>query len=331
MDKANKKRIVKARIILALMLLCAANIMRVPKRVLELKEYPKIAQEATKISIIPEDTDFTYAVSEPLPEFVPLSHNYISQLTDFNYLTRSIFLTDPRTKLLESDIDILEFLEKDFTIDTNTDEPQILIFHTHSMEMFADSDPSDPMTGVLGVGKYLAEILEREHGIKSIHHTERFDVVDGIPQRQGSYARMEPAIRQILEDNPSIQVVIDLHRDGVGAHVAPMVTYIDGKRTAQIMLVNGLSRRYRNGEITPVTWLPNPYQKENLAFSFNLQLSANQMYPGFARRVYLLEYRYSLHMAPRSILLEVGAQNNTLLEALNSVYPAANVIASVIK
>jgi stage II sporulation protein P len=196
--------------------------------------------------------------------------------------------------------------------------------------MFADSDPDDEMTGVFGVGAYLAEILREEHGLNVLHHMERFDVVNGIPNRRGSYERLEPAVRKILADNPSIQVVIDLHRDGVGSHVQPMVTYINGERAAQIMFVNGLNRRYRNGVITPVNHLPNPYQRENLAFSFNLQLAANQMYPGLARRIYLLEFRYSLHMAPRSILLEVGAQNNTFQEALNSMPPVANIIAAVV-
>jgi stage II sporulation protein P len=155
-------------------------------------------------------------------------------------------------------------------------------------------------------------------------------MVGGLPHRPGSYERLEPVIRQILADNPSIQMVIDLHRDGVGEHVAPMVTYINGKRTAQIMLVNGLQRRYRNGIITNVYHLPNPYQRDNLAFSLNLQLAANQLYPGLARRIYLLEFRYSLHMAPLSILLEVGAQNNTFQEALNAMHPMANIIAAVV-
>jgi stage II sporulation protein P len=264
------------------------------------------------------------------PKLVPLSDEYITQLSDFNYLSRNIFLADPRTRLLPSDIDILSFLAKDQTIDTSVDGPQILIFHAHSMEMFADSDPRDPMTGVFGVGAYLAEILTRDHGINVKHYMARFDMVGGLPHRPGSYERLEPVIRRILEDNPSIQMVIDLHRDGVGEHVAPMVTYIDGIRTAQIMLVNGMQRRYRNGIITPVHHLPNPYQQDNLAFSLNLQLAANQLYPGLARRIYLLEFRYSLHMAPLSILLEVGAQNNTFQEALNAMHPMANIIAAVV-
>jgi len=277
------------------------------------------------------DVIFTPAGERQIrPQLTPLSTEYIARLSNFNYLTHNIFLTDPRTKLLPTDINIPEFLEKDLTIDTSVQGPQVLIFHAHSMEMFVDSNPNDPMTGVFGVGRYLAEILANDHGIEVMHYMGRFDVVNGQPHRPGSYERLEPVIRQILEDNPSIQMVIDLHRDGVPEHLPPFVTYVDGQRTAQIMFVNGLSRRYRNGEILPVPWLPNPYQQENLALSLNLQLAANQLYPNLTRRIYLLEFRYSLHMSPLSILLEVGAQNNTLQEALNAMHPTANVIAAVV-
>jgi len=320
-----KIQIIKSRAILAMILFCAAVSSRLPSRAhaLELKEYPMFSQQSTKKIAASEKISHTRE-TKPQEIFIPASQNF-----DFEYVAKNIFLADPRTKFLESDIDIEEFLAKDFSFEKNFSAPQILIFHAHSMEMFADST-DDPMTGVFGVGKYLADVLQNEFGLRTLHHTERFDVVDGIPQRQGSYERLEPSIRKILADNPSIEMVIDLHRDGVGAHVAPMVTEINGKRTAQIMFVNGLQRRYRNGEILPVTWLENPYRRENLAFSFNLQLAANNLYPGFARRIYLLEYRYSLHMVPRSILLEVGAQNNTFQEALNAVFPIAKVIASVV-
>ncbi|MCL2577594.1 MAG: stage II sporulation protein P [Defluviitaleaceae bacterium] len=336
-----KKSIIKARALLGLMLLFGAAFFSAgvssrgnDETLIEfvaLLGAPNYSVEKHSDAIEMRNTYLSNYTSElqNQPLFVPVSEEYATQLSDFNYLTRNIFLVDPRTKLLETDIDAAEFLAKDFTIDTS-EGPQVLIIHAHSMEMFADSDPSDPFTGVFGVGRRLAEILEQQHSLEVLHHTERFDVVNGIPNRQGSYERLEPAVRRILADNPSIQVVIDLHRDGVGAHVAPMVTYIEGERAAQIMFVNGLSRRYRSGVITPVNYLPNPYQRENLAFSMNLQLAANQMYPGLARRVYLLEFRYSLHMAPRSILLEVGAQNNTFQEALNAVPAIANIIAAVV-
>jgi stage II sporulation protein P len=328
-----KKSVVKARALLALMMLCCAAIFSARANngyVYEISEIVPYYSTKTYFQETKKITHTAARIMHEPPRFEPISDEYAARLSDFSYLSRNIFLADPRTRLLETDIDVPAFLAIDFTIDTQTEGPQVLIVHAHSMEMFADSNPADPFTGVLGVGRRLAEILEAEHGLNVLHHTERFDIVGGIPNRQGSYERLEPAVRRILADNPSIQVVIDLHRDGVGPHVAPMVTYIEGKRAAQIMFVNGLSRRYRNGVITPVHHLPNPYQRENLAFSLNLQLAANQMYPGFARRIYLLEFRYSLHMAARSMLLEVGAQNNTFQEALNAMPAVANIIAAVV-
>ena len=278
--------------------------------------------------IIPAQ-DVTNSPAQSRPRLVPLTPEELERLNDFNYLTRNIFL-EYRTILLPSDIDVPEFLAKDLTIDTTVPGPQVLIFHTHSLEEFIDSDLNDPMGGIMGVGRYLAEILATQHGIEVMHYTGRFDMVNGMSARPGSYERMEPVIRQILADNPSIQMVIDLHRDGVPENHPPFITYIDGVRTAQIMFFNGLSRRYRNGQITPLDWLYNPYQRENLAFSLNLQLAANQLYPGITRRVFLREFRYSLHMMPLSTLIEVGAQNNTKQEALNAMGPLANVIAAVI-
>ena len=260
----------------------------------------------------------------------PLTDTQLENLHNFNYLTNRIFLVDPETILLPTDINVYSFLAADLTINTNVTGPQVLIFHTHSGEMFIDSDPAQPMTGVMGTGRYLAEILANTHGIETMHYTGRFDFVDGRSMRPGAYERMEPVIKQILADNPSIQVVIDLHRDGVGAHHGAFVRDINGKETAQIMFFNGLSRHNRGGQGVDIAHLPNPYQFENLNFSFRLQLAANQLYPGLARRVYLRAFRYSLHMLPLSTLVEVGNQFNTRAQANNAMYPLANIIAAVV-
>ena len=186
------------------------------------------------------------------------------------------------------------------------------------------------MDSVLGVGRALAEALTNNYGIEVMHYMGQFDVVDGSPRRQGAYERMEPVILQILADNPSIQMVNDLHRDGVREGAGPFITYIDGNRTARIMFFNGLSRQNRNGQITAVPWLPNPYLRENLNLSFQLQLAANYLHPGFARRAYLREFRYSLHMMPMSMFVEVGNQYNTVDEALRAMKPLAEIVAAVI-
>jgi len=194
-----------------------------------------------------------------------------------------------------------------------------------------DSNRDNVMDGVVGLGALLAETLENQHGIPTMHVTTRFDFVDGVPRLLGSYERMEGPIQQILRDNPSIEVVIDLHRDGLPEGTPPMVTYINGERTARIMFVNGLSRWYNSaGVLETVPWLPNPYVHYNLAFTFQLQMVANQRFPQWARRPYLKPFRYSLHLAPRTILVEIGAQNNTMQEARNAIPHLATIIADVV-
>jgi len=348
-----KKQLLKQRMVLSLLLICVVATFQVwPRLVQDIQEPMPLWLSTSSaelhathppraIVVGLEDVVFTppgpssgpasqFEQLTSRPKLAPLSQEYIDSLTNFNYLTNRIFLADPETILLPSDIDVHNFLEADLTIDTTVDGPQVLIFHTHSAEMFADSNPAYPMTGVMGVGRYLAQILAEHYGIKTLHYTGRFDVIDGRSHRGGSYERMEPVIRQILADNPSIQLVIDLHRDGVGPYAGPFVRYVDGIPTAQIMFFNGLSRQNRNGQAINIDRLPNPYQRENLNFSFRLQLAANQLYPGLARRVYLRAFRYSLHMMPLSTLVEVGNQHNTLRQAKNAMYPLANIITAVV-
>ena len=277
--------------------------------------------------ILQPETDIEITNSLPKVEF---TEEDMEELKNFNSLKSNFYIIDKRTDLLESDMDPEAYLAKDFSIDTETEGPKVLLFHTHSSEGFLDSDMSKGIgEGIYGVGEYLKELLETRYGIECLHVADRFDVVDGKTQILGAYERMEPVIRQILAENPSIEVIIDMHRDGVneGTH---LVTEVNGKPTAQIMFFNGMTRIYNNGVLEDITSLPNPYVKDNLAFSFHMQLVANKLYPGFTRRIYLNAYRYSLHMLPKSTLIEVGAQTNTKEEAKNAMEPLAEILAEVL-
>ncbi len=161
-----------------------------------------------------------------------------------------------------------------------------------------------------------------DYGFHVLHHTGEYDV----NTRDDAYAKAGPVIEQILKENPSIEVVIDLHRDGV-AEGTRLVTDVQGKQTASIMFFNGLSRTTANGDIS---YLPNPYIQDNLAFSLQMQIAAQEYYPGFSRTIYLKGYRYNMHYCPKSLLVEVGAQTNTVQEAMNAMEPLADVIAKVI-
>ncbi|MCL2500846.1 MAG: stage II sporulation protein P [Defluviitaleaceae bacterium] len=259
-----------------------------------------------------------------------VSPEYLELLSDFSYIRGNIFLEDPSTILLPEDIDVHAFIDADLRIDPTFPGPHVLIFHTHSTEWFIDTERYNPETGIVAVGRYLAQVLSEQYGLEVLHHVGSFDVVDGIPNRLGSYERMEPVITALLAENPTVQLVIDLHRDGVLDGVGPFTHHIDGVPTARLMFFNGLSRRNVNGQPVPTAWLPNPYQVENLQLSFQAQLAANRLFPGLNRRIYLRAYRFSLHMHPRSLFVEVGNQYNTLQEAKNAMYPLARIIADVV-
>ena len=152
------------------------------------------------------------------------------------------------------------------------------------------------------------------------------DLIDGQLDRSKAYEMAEKGVKKILNQNPSIEVVIDLHRDGV-PETTHLVTTLDGKQTAKFMFFNGLSRTKTNGDIA---YLKNPYIQDNLAFSFQMQLQTESMYPGLARRIYLKGYRYSLHMMPKSLLIEAGAQTNTVEEIKNAMDLLAKVLSKVL-
>ena len=254
----------------------------------------------------------------------------LAKMQDLSYLKSKYYIVDSRTALLSGDVPVEEALSLDLTIEKTKAEPKILIFHTHIHEGFVDSDMSKGLSeGIWGVGEELKQILEEDYGIGVIHDAGQYDMVNGKGQTTGAYERMEPPIREILRKYPSIEVCIDLHRDGV-PETTRLVTEVDGKKTAQVMFFNGLCRLNKNGTPQPISGLENPYIRENLAFSLQMKTAADSLYPDFARKIYLNAYRFSLHFMPRSTLVEVGAQTNTKAEAKNAMKPLAQILAEVL-
>jgi len=256
----------------------------------------------------------------------------IEALRDPEILRNRMYIVDPRTVFMPEMFDVDRFLAQDMRVNPQSlanGDPVVLIFHTHSTEFFVDSNTDDKFNGIVGVGAHLASLLN-DMGIGTIHLTQRFDVIDGRSHIMGAYERQVPYIRRILEQHPTIEVVIDLHRDGLPEGAPRLVTEINGQPTAQIMFFNGLSTINEGGTPRTLATLPNPNLPYNLAFSFQMQLAANEMFDNFTRRIYLNAFRYSLHFAPKSLLVEVGAQTNTFDEAINAMQPLADILAEVI-
>lgn len=244
-------------------------------------------------------------------------------LTDYNDIVKAFYAIDSSTSAGPQLLSLDKLLYKDMRMKGSNDELQILIYHTHSQEAFADSVAGDESTTIVGAGEKLAQTLREKYGYNVMHNTDCFD----LPARDYAYSNSLPELEKILAENPSIEVVIDLHRDDMPED-RRLVVDLQGRPTAQFMFFNGLSRTAKGGAID---YLENPYLEDNLAFSFQMQTASNEYYPGLARRIYLKAYRYNMHLCPKSLLIELGAQNNTVEEIMNAIDPLAHVIHLVLK
>ena len=257
---------------------------------------------------------------------VPVMDLPLEQFQDFNFVISNFYTIDKTTSINSEQLNAVTLLEKDLRMSAGTENPQILIYHSHSQEEFADSVPGDASTMIVGVGEYLTTLLRDTYGYNVMHVTDTFDIMGGKLDRNKAYNYAQETISRILEENPSIEVVIDLHRDGVTG-AKRLVTEINGKPTAKIMFFNGLSRTNQNGELSH---LPNPYIQDNLAFSLQLARYAKEYYPDWFRTIYLRGYRYNLHLRPKALLVECGAQTNTVEEEMNAMQPLADILNKVL-
>ena len=247
------------------------------------------------------------------------------KLQDFDYLRQTFYQVDNTTTIGKNQLDVDKLMKPDLRIDQSVDGPQILIYHTHGSEAYRGSRKGRKSDTVIGVGDVLTKRLEQKN-IKVVHDRNIYDVKNGKEERSKAYNYAATAIEKNLKKYPSIQVVIDLHRDGVNESTK-LVTRQNGKRMAQIMFFNGMSRTATNGNIK---YLKNLNKQTNLAFSLQLQAQAALKYPGFTRKIYVKGYRYNLHYRGRSLLVEVGAQNNTLSEAKASMSLLAELLNNVL-
>ncbi len=219
-------------------------------------------------------------------------------------------------------------------LDTHMEEfgtayPYILILHTHGTESFAREGADtyttadtfrtdDPAESIVAVGAVMAETF-REAGIPVLHCTEMFD----RDSYQDSYSRAAAAIRAYLEEYPSIQVVLDVHRDSIirtdMTKIRP-VTTADSVQTAQFMIVTG----------TDFKGADHPDWTKNLNFALKIQKNLSEKNPHFARAINLRGAGFNQQYTTGSLLLEVGSCGNTLTEAKRAGVLAAIAIAETV-
>ena len=217
------------------------------------------------------------------------------------------------------DVDLNGYLKKEPAIEIKeTSEPQVLIMHTHTSESYLQKDtgyfyenfyPRSLENGknVTAVGEMITQVL-KNHGINTIHSMVYHD----NPSYNGSYCRAAQTIKETTEKYPSIQMVIDIHRDSMGnkelGKVKPTFTY-DGKKSSQLMIICGCDP---DGSVGFPNW------EKNLSLGLRLQKYCETFFPGITRPLNFSKVKYNEHLTPGSLLIEVGSDVNTLKESLHT-------------
>lgn len=235
-----------------------------------------------------------------------------------------------RNTTKKSDINFDDFLKKKIfaSIDKDKTKPVVLVYHTHASEsyqvtengFYSNSLVADSGTlGIVRVGDALCSKIE-SLGYEVIHDRTVYDT-----SYSGAFERSREKISDILRANPSIQIVIDLHRDSItrkdGSKVKT-VTEIDGKKTAQIQIITGC-------EDGAVKNFPN--WEKNLTFALRLQKNISDSYPHAARPLLFCARKYNMDLVPCSLNIEIGTDANTLREAVYSAEILAGGVAEIIK
>ncbi len=235
-----------------------------------------------------------------------------------------------RNTTLQQEIDIQKYLNGKVYANIDKNEPAVLIYHTHTTETYEildrgfyskdrSSRSENSGENMVRVGEEICEILE-ENGYKTIHDKTIYD-----KEYSGAYERSCKNISKILKENPSIQIVLDIHRDAIypkdGSRIKT-VTEINGRKAAQIMIISGCE----DGNVTNF-----PNWEKNLSFAIQLQNKLKNDYPQLVRPLMFCSRKYNMHLTPCSLLIEIGTDANTLSEAVYSAELFAESLSEFLK
>ncbi len=230
----------------------------------------------------------------------------------------------------QSEIDIAKYLNKKVQANVDGDKPAVLIYHTHTSETYELLDrgfytnerstrSENSAENMVRIGEEICKVLEN-NGYKTIHDKTVYDETVS-----GAYDRARENISKILKENPSIQVVLDIHRDSIylkdGTRVKT-VSQINGEKVAQIMITTGCE----DGNVTDF-----PNWEKNLTFALNLQQSLVREAPSLMRPLTLAGRKYNMDLMPCALHIEIGTDANTLTEALNSANLFGEALSNLLK
>ena len=269
------------------------------------------ASQGVFLEFAPESAAPLLPTEPALPVFAPED----AALTDLYYACN-----------LQPDVESL--LSRPLSWDLADGQPAVLILHTHTTESYtqlreqyvetSDYRTLDENYNMLSIGLRVGEILE-ENGISVIQDRQLHD----YPSYNGSYTDARKAIRQYLAENPTIRLVLDLHRDATDGENGQLrtVANLGSETSAQLMLVMG----------TDAAGQTHPDWEENLSLALKLQAQLERQAPGITRPTILRAQRFNQDLSPGALLVEVGAAGNSHAEALRAAEELARAIVALRK
>ena len=220
--------------------------------------------------------------------------------------------------------DLEGLLTKPLDWDLTAEDPAVLILHTPTTESYTKSDQRytetaqyrtlDEGYNMLSIGEAVARILE-ENGIGVIHDRQIHD----YPSYNGSYVHSRGSAESILQQYPSIRLVLDLHRDALEKNGKQIRPVMEEGSCAQLMFVVG----------TNVSRQSHSDWQENLSLALKLHVQLQRQHPGIMRPVNLRSQRFNQDLSPGALLVEVGAAGNTHEEAMEAARRLAEAVVSL--
>lgn len=222
--------------------------------------------------------------------------------------------------------DLPVLLQTPLSWDLTTQEPTVLIVHSHGTESYEKTENYTESSSyrtknndynVVSIGAEIKKVLE-DGGISVIHDTTCHD----NPSYSDAYANSRKSIKDYLAQYPSIQMVLDIHRDAATDKNGKQVGYTikAGEETAaKLMLVVG----------TDANGLRHPQWPENMALAVKLHAQLEKTTPGICRPISFRKQRFNQDLSTGALLVEVGSAGNTRQEALVAARLLANSILAL--
>jgi stage II sporulation protein P len=230
-------------------------------------------------------------------------------------------------------MEIMQFSKEPKQFSISSQEPQILIYHTHTEEAYiqitgeeyAESGKwytKEQNKSVVEVGEALNNALTG-YGYSVLHDTTDHQP----PSLSTAYSRSLKTMEKYADEYPGLRVYIDLHRDAYNDVEAGRKDYVivDGEECARVMFVVGTGAGY-----TGEGFDGKPDYESNYKLAHAITDELENIKKGFTRPIRVKTGRYNQQVSDMCLLIEVGHNANSLQQAINSTKYIALAISRVI-